>query len=537
MNDFESFMNYITKTPYNSNPKIISGMVNSIINTNLDEYEERVFGKIAEYHPEDNLTLLELDKSYESLLVRSDWPDVSVYCFDSDNNGAVCRLVSSEEDSNEEPLDEINLSYLIDNQNGMPVPVLKITINGEKYTCYSTQFHDTDQTYAASWYSADDTRLDSAPSLVNMIFDYLIIGNNQISNLASLSDEQKTALEALSRIVNISIDAMGSLGTIDNGVERLGYMPKVGKRYAFSTNKDIVFQLPNIEWSKEKREFWLDLDCTSSISLTFSYAVCYEDGNNIDTTQGKHRLHFYVPADADTWTVAETESYTEITEDYLPEYTIPFRNCTADQIRAVLKLGYSDGNGNWCVRRKNGIVQTWFSIGDTHSVTLTDGQEVTMRIIGIQYDDIPNGGKAALTCDFAEVLSTGSTAVYGDSYTYQNSGFRIAAKSMRDLFPDWLRALNCTAEKEVGSTVTVYDYVWAFKSEELSGDAAYPFFTDNISRIRIDLNGEQSSWTIRQTGLNNSVWSQVTTGGSISNIGADSSETVSTIAVGFCLNA
>ena len=535
MNDFESFMNYITKTPYNSNPKIISGMVNSIINTNLDEYEERVFGKIAEYHPEDNLTLLELDKSYESLLVRSDWPDVSVYCFDSDNNGAVCRLVSGEEDSNEEPLDEINLSYLIDNQNGMPVPVLKITINGEKYTCYSTQFHDTDQTYAASWYGADGSRLDSAPSLVNMIFDYLIVGDNSISSLTGLSNEQNAALEALSRIVNVSTDAMGSLGTVDDGVERLTCAPKVGRRYAFSTNKDIIFQLPNIEYSKKKQEFYVDLNCVSSINLSFSDTIYYEDGENIDTTSGKHRLYFYTLIDSQTWTVKEIESISLITEESIPEYAIPFSNVTINQLRSILKYGYKNSNDKWCARKK-GVEIEFFSVGDTRSVTLTNGQEVMIRIIGIEYDNLKTSGKAALTCDFEEVLQTGSSTTYGSPTNYATSGFRSVVKDIVSLLPNDLLTLVVPVKKESHGNVVTSDKVWVFSFEETYDPNGYPIFTDNASRIRMNQDGSATSWGLREYN-SDSTWYAIVDSGTFVYQGKYTDDVVDYVAVGFCLSA
>ena len=451
----------------------------------------------------ETLVPLSLGVTYDELFVRPDWQDVPVYIIG--DNPVVCRL-ASDASVNGFAQSEIRLHYLVDYITGMPCPALSVTSGGSYLTYFPVTYHAMGKTLTAGWYDVNDQPVQGTPTFTNMTFDRLVIGSGDpIRNLSGLSGEALCALETLSRMVNVSVDAMGSHGEKPDGVQRLNHAPQAGRRYAAVTNRNITFALPEIAWSGSERDFWLDLSCTSSISLTFSDDVAYEDGNNVDTTRGNHRLHFYVPAGADMWTVAETESYTEITEDFLPDYVIPFAFCTADQIHAVLKLGYSDGNGNWCVRRKGGIIQTWFRIGDMHSVTLTDGQEVKIRIIGIDHDELPNGGKAALTCDFVEAVSIPETDVSVGNYAA--SPYRTSVTNLYELLPEWLRSMVVKAKKVIGNDY-IQDHVWAFSVTEIGKTYSdvvegtpYPYYTDASSRRHKDENENNVKCFLRTLGL------------------------------------
>lgn len=488
----------------------------------------------------DTLVSLSLGVTYDELIVRPDWQDVPVYITGS--NPVVCRL-ESDNVVDGFAQSEIRLMYLVDYQTGMPLPVLAVTSGGQYCVYFPAIFHDLGETLQPGWYDVNNDPLSEPPTFTDMTFDKLIVGSGtEITDLTGLSGEALCALETLSRMVNVSTDAMGGLGVKPDGVQRLNNTPVPGRRYAAVTSRNMTFPLPQIVWTGAERAFWVDLDCTSTIALTFSDTVCYEDGNNVDTTRGKHRLHIYAPAGASMWTVAETESYTDVTEDVLPERVTSFRSLTADELRAVLKYGYSNNDGDWCVRR-NGIEEVWLQVGDTRPVTLTDGQEVTMRIIGIQYDDLPNGGKAALTCDFKEVLTVNNPQKAGSSARYENSGARTSAQSLLTLFPDWLQALVATAkksqvDKSTGSPQTPYtfnDAVWLLSEEETIGDNAYPVFTDNASRVRYNQSGDLESWLMRTGDTDINYWYLININGSKS-AGNLRNTMITKLAAGFCLS-
>lgn len=509
-------------------------------------------GKPLAFADSDPLVPLALGTTYPSLSVRSDWSAVPVYV--TGESEVVARLSSDDTSESGFAVSEIRLFYLQDFSTGMPCPVLRVSAGGHVYENYSVLFHDRDQNRAAGWYEVTDDYHylgTDAPTLSAMRFDKLILSSTEVyTDLTSLPDKARCALDTLSRMVNVSADAMGTLGVIEDGVQRLTHVPQNGKRYAYASARDITFPLPAIVWSDKPQEFWLDLDCTSTINLTFSETVCYEDGGNVDTTRGKHRLHFYTAANSDKWTVAETESYEEVTEDYLPEYVIPFKYCTADQIRAVLKLGYSDGNGNWCVRRKGGIIQTWFSIGDTHPVTLTDGQEVNMRIIGIEHDDLLNGGKAALTCDFKEVVAIEPTvypAIKATEYAYMNNPMRERILNIETIFPLWLSDFLTPAKHYLTDEIYVPDKICILSAQEVgftestSFSSVYPIFTDNASRIRYTTNDKSPQfWILRtRSPAGSTSWYMYHHGVTISggeNMQIDPSTEISSMAVCFCLH-
>lgn len=508
--------------------------------SDLDDALSDIEDEIAALSSPDTLMPLELGTTYNELIVRSDWQDVPVYLID--DNPFVCRL-ASDDTVGDFARSEIRLQYLVDYITGLPVPALSVTSGGAYRTCFPVTYHAMGHTMAAGWYDENDDPITGTPTFTDMTFDKLEFGmSDPYRSLDDLPTEALCALETLSRMVNVSVDAMGSLGIVPDGVQRLNHAPVSGRRYACVTNRDMTLPLPAISWTGKERDFWVDLDCTSSINLTFSDDVSYEDGNNVDTTRGKHRLHFYAPAGASMWTVAETESYTEITEDYLPEYVIPFRYCTADQIRAVLKLGYSDGNGNWCVRRKGGIVQTWFSIGDTRPVTLTDGQEVNMRIIGIEHDDLPNGGKAALTCDFVELISVATFDIRSALYDQYVLSIEPAANAVYNTFPEYLRELVSDAQKYAyGFFRTTKTWVFAPKevfpnNSDNQYDSQYSVFTDDSSRIRYNASGNPTNWIMR-SGFNgaSNFHACVSMYGKYASMSASSN--VNNLAIGFCLNA
>ena len=491
-------------------------------------------------HAPDDVTPLGFN-TYDSLYLRDDFEnigsldDVPIYI--TENLGFGIGLYEDAE--NASTCDSIVLTDTDDDNTGLPVRFIAVTINNVRYARWSRDCTMLGTNLEAGvWYNNNVPV--SAPDLSGFHPTALEVCGDWYDDLSGLPAKAASALRSLSQCVNVSATAMGTIEVKENAVQRLAAIPVTGRHYACTAHVDVTLPLPPITWTGEKREFWLDLDCASSINLTFTETVNYANGNNVDTTRGLHRLHFYVFEGDDKWTVEEMESVSEITEDVVPEYVIPFRSISADQLRAVLKYGYGDGNGAWCVR-KNGVVLEFFHPGDVRSVTLTNGQEVTMRIIGIEHDDLPLGGKAALTCDFKELVTVQS---YAPTNNYGASDMRSRAQSIVNLLPDWIKEIVPTVVKKYDTDGhTVNDKVWAFASGEVGAPVVsgregvgtvYPVFTDNASRSRENANGAYAAWLLRSSGSYGGNYDMIQNTGA--QIGSYSSTNQTSIAVGFCLN-
>ena len=498
-------------------------------------------GKTVVTETPDDVTLLSFTE-YDGLSLRDDFTgigsldDVPIYVLDGDGFG-----IGLYEDMNDtENCDSIVLTDMQDDGDGNPVRLIRVKKDGVAYARWSHVCMILGNTFQPGvWYT--NNAQTTAPDLSGFHPTGFNVCDSDYEDLRNLPEKAASALRSLSQLVNVSAAAMGTINVPENAEQRLTSEPKVGMRYAYQVNWDMVMQLPLIEWTGKKQEFWVDLTCDASINLSFSDTVRYANGNNIDTTLGKHRLHFYVLAGDDMWTVEEIESETDVSEDVVPDYVIPFAYISADQLKAVLKYGYHDGNGAWCVR-KNGIVLEFFHIGDTRLVTLTNGDTVHMRIIDVEHDDLTLGGKANLTCDFKELIpvETYSPTTGG----YGTSSMRTSAQSVLNLMPDWIQELVPNVVKQYNEQgYTVIDKVWPFASGEVgypvqSGKenigTVYPVFTDNASRVRKNLSGNDEGWLLRSYQSYGGKYDWIQASGT--GIAAYSISSPNNIAVGFCLH-
>lgn len=55
---------------------------------------------------------------------------------------------------------------------------------------------------------------------------------------------------------------------------------------------------------------------------------------------------------------------------------------------------------------ENGQAQTFFSVGDEKTISLTTGEQVTLVILGFDHDDLTSGGKAGMTIGMKNLLAT-----------------------------------------------------------------------------------------------------------------------------------
>ena len=254
---------------------------------------------------EDSLVPLSLNTTYAALQIRADWADVPVYVTGA--NEVVARLSSDDTSESGFAVSEIRLSYLQDFSTGMPCPVLRVSAGGRVYENYSVLFHDREQDRAAGWYEVTDDYHylgTDAPTLSAMRFDKLILSSTEVyTDLTSLPDKAKCALDTLSRMVNVSADAMGTLGVIEDGVQRLQNVMIANRAQHLETSSNLTLSLPAVPaWTDEDLQMVLYLDCGADIDVTFPVGTEFIGGTP-NTKAGSHKLIFILYRDASVWSV------------------------------------------------------------------------------------------------------------------------------------------------------------------------------------------------------------------------------------------
>lgn len=263
----------------------------------FDSAISEVKNEISLLHPTDTLIPLELETTYSSLQIRNDWQNVPLYVLSTSDFVA---SLASDTLVNGYPESEICLLYLKDYAVGTPLPVLRIRIGGALYTCYPATYYSVGKTYAAGWYDENDDPCEE-PTLENMIFDNLTIGNGSpITSFTNLSGEALSALQTLSRMINVSTTAMGALGVIENSVQHLTNALVSNRSYYFSTDKDLTIVPPEITWTHDDLQLAIYLNCTDDIDVTFPPDTRFIGGAP-NTAAGTHKLIGFCPKDENTW--------------------------------------------------------------------------------------------------------------------------------------------------------------------------------------------------------------------------------------------
>lgn len=199
-----------------------------------------------------------------------------------------------------------------------------------------------------------------------------------------------------------------------------------------------------------------------------------------------------------------------------PSSVTAFGSCTWAEIKAVASAGYKNSSNKWCITR-NGTEEVWWSIGDEKTITLSGGEEVTLRIYDFQHDDCVDGSKAALTIGMKNLLAT--TYVMNTSSTnaggWESSKMRTSTIPMLyGKLPGDLQAVitdvykyTSAGNKSTDITTTV-DNLFLFSEVEVDGTTTavyadegsiYPIFSNASSRIKKLSNGTGSSngWWLR----------------------------------------
>ena len=150
-------------------------------------------------------------------------------------------------------------------------------------------------------------------------------------------------------------------------------------------------------------------------------------------------------------------------------------------IFVVTKPKPTFANSGWATiaeLSENGQAQTYFSVGDEKTISLSTGEEITLVILGFNHDDLTSGGKAGITIGMKDLLAT--KYVMNSSSTNEGgwNQSRMRTRTMQTLLsqlPSDLQAVIKNVDKKAtagdGSTTitTSSDKLFLFSEVEIDG--------------------------------------------------------------------
>lgn len=156
-----------------------------------------------------------------------------------------------------------------------------------------------------------------------------------------------------------------------------------------------------------------------------------------------------------------------------------------------------------------GKASTYWNIGDTKTIQLSTGEEITVRIEDFDHDDLTTDGKAKITFGMVECLKDARPMndVYTNEGGWGESTMRTLMDTLLGRLPDDLKKAIKSVKKTTSegnrspSLTTTDDKLWLFSYTEVNSDAntnlspggegmTYPLFTNDSSRIK----GENGWW-------------------------------------------
>lgn len=208
---------------------------------------------------------------------------------------------------------------------------------------------------------------------------------------------------------------------------------------------------------------------------------------------------------------------------------------------------------------ENGQAQTFFSVGDEKTISLTTGEQVTLVILDFNHDDLTSGGKAGMTIGMKNLLAT----TYRMNETATNEGgwdeSEMRTSTMATLLsqlPSDLQGVikqvnkKATAGGASTSITTSADKLWLLAEVEVDGTTSagyadegeqYEYWktvkdgTVSADRIKYLSNGSGSAnhWWLRSPSVSNSTYFRYFASTGYVNLGnANSTRGVS---FGFCV--
>lgn len=164
-----------------------------------------------------------------------------------------------------------------------------------------------------------------------------------------------------------------------------------------------------------------------------------------------------------------------------------------------------------------GAASTYWSVGDEKDITLSDGETLTLVIVGFDHDDLVSGGKAGITfglknlmtntgCMNATTTNSGGWAG-SEMYTWLHDAI---LQSLPNKLKDTIKDVNKKTSKGLGSSEISTDTmkIFLFSGIEIRGSttysaqgegAQYSYFLTADNRIKKLQNGagDVSRWWLR----------------------------------------
>ena len=208
---------------------------------------------------------------------------------------------------------------------------------------------------------------------------------------------------------------------------------------------------------------------------------------------------------------------------------------------------------------ENGQAQTFFSVGDEKTISLTTGEQVTFVILGFDHDDLTSGGKAGMTIGMKNLLATtyrmNATATNAGGWDESEMRTSTMATLLSQLPSDLqgvIKQVNkkAPAGSQSTSITTSADKLWLLAEVEVDGTTSagyadegeqYEYWktvkdgTVAADRIKYLSNGSGSAyiWWLRSPYVSlSNLFRYIYSTGSVNGIGANGTRGVS---FGFCV--
>lgn len=203
---------------------------------------------------------------------------------------------------------------------------------------------------------------------------------------------------------------------------------------------------------------------------------------------------------------------------------------------AIPKLKLNDCSwGEITMYAHSGMARERFALGDTKTVTLTDGTTIHVRIIGFNHDDAESGGKLPITFEMVETLN--EDCQMNDTITNKGGWEKSCLRSKLNnhvfahLLPDDLKAVihpcvkqtRADGAKDASLSETI-DKLFVLSEQELYGRTFYSggkegrwydwYKQEYISYVKRKQNGERDWRWLRspRSGYNISFCSVISDG-------------------------
>lgn len=126
---------------------------------------------------------------------------------------------------------------------------------------------------------------------------------------------------------------------------------------------------------------------------------------------------------------------------------------------------------------QQGSARREYSIGDEKTITLADGTQLTLVIVGFEHDDLANGGKAQISLAMKDLLPNTypmSAGTASKSNNWSNCNVRdVVLPSLFDKLPEDLKSIIKSVNKKVVSNdyeiITTQDKLWLYSQVEITG--------------------------------------------------------------------